>query len=79
MLRQEMLRAGTAGGPPTLQVLIPRRLPPPIALPTPNESLASRIRRHWRQLRYILKRLRFHVVEDLRYLYESRRWKRLLR
>jgi hypothetical protein len=79
MLRQEMLRAGTAGGPPPLQVLIPRRLPPPIALPTPNESLASRIRRHWRQLRYILKRLRFHVVEDLRYLYESRRWKRLLR
>jgi hypothetical protein len=79
LLQQEMMRAGAAGARPAPQALVPRRFPPPIALPVPNESRASRIRRHWTQLRFILTRLRFHVVEDLRYLYEAYRWKRLLR
>jgi hypothetical protein len=79
LLQQEIARAGAGGGRPARQALVPRRLPPPIALPVANESLGSRMRRHWRQLLYILRRLRFHVVEDLRYLYEARQWKRLLR
>jgi hypothetical protein len=79
MLQQEMVRTGAAGGRPVIQVLIPRSLPPPIALPAANESLASRFRRNWRQLLFILKKLRFHAVEDLRYLYQSHRWKQLLR
>ena len=79
LLQKELMRASGSGGRPAQRALVPRRLPPPIALAADNESLASRIRRHWRQFRYILKRLRFHMVEDLRYLYESRRWKRLLR
>jgi hypothetical protein len=79
LLQRELLRAGGSNGRPLRQALLPRRLPAPIALPMANESRASRIRRNWRQLRYILRRLRFHAVEDLRYLYEARRWKLLLR
>jgi hypothetical protein len=79
LLQQELLRASGSAARPVRHSLVPRRLPPSIALPTANESRAARIRRHWRQLRFVLRRLRFHVVADLQYLYESRRWKRLLR
>lgn len=79
LLQEEMVRAGCGRGRPVRRALLPRGLPPPIALPVATEPLALRIRRQWRQLRYTLRRLRFHVIEDLRYLYESRRWKRLLR
>jgi len=37
--------------------------------------LSTRILRCRRQLHFILFRLRFHIVEGLRYLYESARWR----
>jgi hypothetical protein len=58
--------------------LLPRQLPPPIAVPPANETLPQAISRHARQARFILFRLRFHVGEGLRYLHERRRWRRLL-
>jgi hypothetical protein len=33
-------------------------------------------RRLWRQLQFILFRLRFHTFEGIRYLYEAVRWRR---
>ena len=78
LLQQELTRAGAlAGARSVRQALVPRKLPPPIAPATLDESLRTWIRRHWRQFRFVLSRLRFHVVEDLRYWYESYRWNRL--
>ncbi len=78
LLQQELTGEGApAGARSVRQALVPRKLPLPIAPATPGESLSTRIRRHRRQFRFVLSRLRFHVVEDLRYLLESYRWKRL--
>ena len=49
-----------------------------IACPSTEESLRERIHREIYQIRFILFRIRFHIVEDIRYLVESRRWRRLL-
>lgn len=38
--------------------------------------LAVRLARYRLQLHFILLRLRFHIVEGLRYALESRRWRR---
>ncbi|WP_213805478.1 nucleotidyltransferase family protein [Granulicella sp. dw_53] len=56
--------------------LLPRRRAPRISFPSQKESLLVRLRREYYELRFLLFRLHFHVVEGLRYLVEARRWKR---
>jgi Uncharacterised nucleotidyltransferase len=46
--------------------------------PTPNDGLGKRLRQQYYQVRFILFRIRFHIVEGLRYSIESARWKHLL-
>lgn len=58
--------------------LVPLQKAPQIACPELNESLRKRVLRVFFQVRFTLFRLRFHLVEDLRYLIELQRWKRLL-
>ncbi len=58
------------------QVLLPSRLPPPVVRGTAGETLRARARRYRFQLQFVLSRLHFHVVEGLRYLRESYRWRR---
>jgi hypothetical protein len=60
------------------QSLIPRNLPPPIIRAFPNEPISVRLGRYRMQLRYTMSRLRFHIVEGLRFACESYRWRRLL-
>lgn len=55
--------------------LFPSRLPLPIIRPFPNETLVFRLRRHRMQLRHCLSRLRFHVVEGIRYTWHAYRWR----
>ena len=52
-------------------------LPPTVIRAFPNETLSVRIRRYYMQLELILTRLRFHVVEGIRFAVESRRWRRI--
>jgi hypothetical protein len=58
--------------------LIPRRLPPMITSNTKDETLISRLRRLFIQSRFILFRLRFHIVEGARYGVERMRFRRQL-
>jgi hypothetical protein len=58
--------------------LVPRGLPPMITQGFVGETVRSRMRRYRIQLRFILERLLFHVVEGLRYFIESFRFRRLL-
>jgi hypothetical protein len=79
LLQKEMEIAGVPVKQPLRQALIPTRLPPAIEHRAADEGFAPRILRYRRQLRFILFRLRFHVVEGLRYLCESVRWRSRLK
>jgi hypothetical protein len=55
--------------------LLPRRLPPAVIRASVRETLPARIRRYRLQLSFMLGRLRFHVVEGIRFARESYRWR----
>lgn len=78
LLQKELESAGVPAKRTLRQSLMPRRLPPPVIRGFPNESLSIRLGRYRLQLRFILLRLRFHIVEGFRYARESRRWQRLV-
>jgi hypothetical protein len=74
VLQQELERAGLTAKRPLSHSLLPSRLPPAIADASANETLSARLARYRRQADFILFRLRFHLVEGLRYLWEFNRW-----
>ncbi len=59
--------------------LIPRRLPPAIAIPPMDEDVPQQLLRGIRQAHFIFLRLRYHTREGIRYLVERRRWRLLMR
>jgi hypothetical protein len=79
LLQGELEKAGIGRRRSTRAALLPRRLPPAMACAEKDESVARRMMRYRRQAMFIGFRLRFHVVEGLRYLCESAHWKRQLR
>jgi hypothetical protein len=58
--------------------LMPLRLAPRIVSVNTDDNVWKRMRGELFQLRFLLFRLRFHVVEGLHYLVEASRWKRRL-
>jgi hypothetical protein len=77
LLQRETQPAGIPARRPPAKALLPSRLPPPIIRAFPNEAFSVRIARYRMQLQFVLLRLRFHLVEGLRYAWESYRWKQL--
>lgn len=77
LLQRELESEGIPLKRPIWRALVPSRLPQTIIRAFPNESLWVRIRRYYMQLELILARLRFHVVEGIRFTAEARRWRRL--
>jgi hypothetical protein len=77
LLQQELESTGIPGKRSVRDSLLPFRLPPTVIRAFPNEPLSVRIRRYYMQLELILARLRFHVVEGLRFKLESRRWRHM--
>jgi hypothetical protein len=76
LLQRELENAGVPAKRSLQQILFPVRLPRPIIRAFPNETFSVRLGRYRMQLHFILLRLRFHVVEGLRYAWESHRWRR---
>jgi hypothetical protein len=76
LLQRELEAAGVPAKRSLRQILLPKRLPPPVIRAFPNETLTVRFRRYRVQFNFILLRLRFHIVEGLHYAWESRRWRR---
>ncbi len=62
---------------PALRVLLPSGLPRISSAPA-GETLLDRLRRYRLHLRFLHMRLRFHVVEGLRYLVQLPMWSRAL-
>jgi hypothetical protein len=58
--------------------LLPSHLPPQISPVRRSDGLRMRSRVLWAQARFVLKRLRFHVAEGLRYKIEAARWKKFV-
>jgi hypothetical protein len=77
LLQSELESAGISAQRPVRRALVPLCLPQLVIRAFPNESLSVRIRRHYMQLQLISARLRFHVVEGIRIIVESRRWRRM--
>jgi hypothetical protein len=76
LLLQRELESFGVGAKRSLQrALLPSRLPPPAIRASPDETLFAKIDRYSLQIRIILGRLRFHVVEGLSYARESYRWR----
>lgn len=78
LLDAELARGDAGWSTKRRKRLVPLRKVPQMACPEPNEDLPKRMRRLFFQARFTIFRLRFHLVEDLRYLIELQRWKRLL-
>jgi hypothetical protein len=76
LLQKELEDVGVPAKRSLRQILLPVRLPPPVIRAFPNETLSVRLSRYRMQLHFILFRLRFHLVEGLRYAWESHRWQR---
>lgn len=76
LLQRELEAAGVPVKRSLRQILLPVRLPPPVIRAFPNETFAVRLSRYRMQLNFIFFRLRFHIVEGLRYARESHRWQR---
>lgn len=76
LLQRELEGAGIPAKRSPRQILLPVRLPPSVIKAFPNETLAVRLGRLRMQFNLILLRLRFHIVEGLRYAWESRSWRR---
>lgn len=76
LLQKELAAEGVPAKRPLLRILLPSRLPPPIIRASSGETLTVRLARYRMQFVFILLRLRFHLVEGLRYAWESHRWHR---
>jgi hypothetical protein len=79
LLQRELEAAGVPGKRPLRRTLLPTRLPPRVMRPHPNEAMTVRLHRYHMQISFVLLRLRFHIVEGLRYVWESHRWQRCVK
>lgn len=77
VLLQRELEAVDAVSQQQLLPALPSRLPPVVIQSGPGESLLMRAARYRVQVRFLVSRVRFHVVEGLRLALEARRWRRL--
>jgi hypothetical protein len=77
LLQQELAMAGVDATRSLWEQLLPLRLPPPSRVGAEREPLLARMNRMRSKLRFLFLRLRFHVVEGLRYALEARRWRSL--
>jgi hypothetical protein len=79
LLLQNELRTEGLAAPRSLPAsLLPRSLPPPVIRRFANENFHLKVGRYLVQLNLVFTRLRFHLVEGLRFARESRRWRRAL-
>jgi len=79
LLQRELQEPGKSPQQSMRRALLPLVLPKTISQKAPNENLRACIQRHRKQLWFGFFRLHFHIVEGVRYLHESLRWRRLLR
>ncbi len=78
LLEDELARNDNSWQKKKLSKLLPLHRVPRISCSGPNENRWKRLRREFYQTRFALFRLRFHIVEGVRFVAEARRWRRRL-
>lgn len=78
LLQKELESAGISARSGAKKSLWPSRLPPVVIQDSSGEPFSTRIARYRVQLRFVFGRLRFHIVEGVRYVLESYRWRQHL-
>jgi len=78
LLEDELARNDNLWRKKKLSKLLPLHRVPRITCSGPNESRRTRLRKKFYQARFTLFRLRFHIVEGLRFVTEAWRWRRYL-
>lgn len=78
MLERELIDGGDEWRKVQRKRLVPLHGLPRIECHGTNETSWKRIRRELQQVKFVMFRIRFHLVEGLRYLVENRRWHRML-
>lgn len=76
LLEDELARGDSSWQKKKRGSLLPLHRAPAIVHAGPEDNVLQWIRREYYQTCFVLFRLRFHVVESLRYVIESARWKR---
>jgi hypothetical protein len=76
LLQKELPDASFPAKRSRLKALLPRCLPPAITHVARGEAPRARIRLYRSQIRFLLFRLRFHLIAGLRYMRESAQWRR---
>jgi hypothetical protein len=74
LLERELIPAGVPAKRTLRRALLPLRLPPAISPASANDTFSVRLHRYRIQSRFVCSRLRFHVVEGARYVWELLRW-----
>lgn len=77
LLQRQLEREQRAPGRHSGSALMPWRPPPTVVSGIHGETLPTRLARYRVQLRFILSRARFHLIEGARLAIERRRWRRL--
>jgi hypothetical protein len=76
-LREELeIRVGGSRSSTKLS-LLSFSLPHVVIQAAPGETVSMRVARYRVQIRFLISRMRFHFIEGLRFVIESRRWRRL--
>jgi len=75
LLEKELEGAGVAAKRSSWRALVPHRSPPIVVPAIAGETLAARLNRCGQQFPFIVARLRFHLLEGMRYLFESILWR----
>ncbi|HEX5283612.1 MAG TPA: nucleotidyltransferase family protein [Bryocella sp.] len=76
-LREELAATSISSGTSRKPVLLSFNLPRKVIQATAGETLSTRVARYRVQIRFVVSRVRFHAIEGLRFLIESRRWNTL--
>ena len=75
LLQRELAADGAPGSRTVAQALMPRSLPKLMTYNPGGESLADRLGRYRIRFQVLYYRLRFHALEDVRYLFHFVRWR----
>lgn len=78
LLQKELENSGETGKFPIKNSLLPKQLPPFVIRASRDESFLAKIGRYRVQIRFLFSRLRFHLVEGIRYMVELYGWRRYL-
>jgi hypothetical protein len=78
LLQNALEREGIQQKGSLRSALLPYRLPPPVVRGVAGEKMPERMRRYRLQIYFVGSRLRFHIVEGLRYVRESYRWRKYM-